>query len=64
MARMHSLAAPLISAVFLGSAASAQEKAQEIDGKAIVYPHRRTAEVLSVGTWTTEDEQAYLEAGR
>ena len=42
----------------------AQVKAQEIDGKAIVYPHRRTANVLSVGTWSAEDEKAYLEPGQ
>jgi threonine dehydrogenase-like Zn-dependent dehydrogenase len=35
-------------------------KAQEIDGKAVVYPHRRTAEVLAVPSWTAEDERAYL----
>jgi threonine dehydrogenase-like Zn-dependent dehydrogenase len=42
----------------------AQVKAQEIDGKAIVYPHRHTAGVRSVGTWTAEDERAYLEPGQ
>ena len=41
-----------------------QVKAQAIDGKAIVYPHRRAEEVLSVATWTAEDEQAYLDSGR
>lgn len=33
---------------------------QEIDGKAIVYPHRRTSEILKVSCWTAEDERAYL----
>ena len=37
-----------------------QVKAQEIDGKAIVYPHRRTTEVLAVPVWTADDERAYL----
>jgi L-iditol 2-dehydrogenase len=37
-----------------------QVKAQEIDGKAIVYPHRHTEEVLTVSTWTADDESAYL----
>jgi threonine dehydrogenase-like Zn-dependent dehydrogenase len=35
-------------------------KAQEIDGKAVVYPHRRTQEILAVPSWTAEDERAYL----
>jgi len=35
-------------------------KAQQIDGKAIVYPHRRTGEIKSVQTWTATDEQNYL----
>ena len=37
-----------------------QVKAQQIDGKAIVYPHRRTSEIRSVQAWTAEDEQNYL----
>ena len=36
-------------------------KAQEIDGKAVVYPHRRTKEILHRDAWTAEDERAYLE---
>jgi threonine dehydrogenase-like Zn-dependent dehydrogenase len=36
-------------------------KAQQIDGKAIVYPHRRTKEIRTVQSWTAEDEQVYLE---
>jgi threonine dehydrogenase-like Zn-dependent dehydrogenase len=37
-----------------------QVKAQQIDGKAIVYPHRRTSEIKSVQAWTAENEQDYL----
>jgi len=35
-------------------------KAQEIDGKAVVYPHRRSAEIRAVTSWTGEDEAEYL----
>ena len=35
-------------------------KAKTIDGKAIVYPHRRASAILSVSRWTVEDELAYL----
>ena len=35
-------------------------KAQQIDGKAIVYPHRRTSEIKTVQTWTAADEKNYL----
>ncbi|HZP03017.1 MAG TPA: zinc-binding dehydrogenase [Terriglobia bacterium] len=39
--------------------------AQEIDGKAVVYPHRRSAEILAVKSWSAQDERDYLrEAGR
>ena len=38
----------------------AQVKAQTLDGKAIVYPHRRTANILSVPSWNAADEQSYL----
>jgi threonine dehydrogenase-like Zn-dependent dehydrogenase len=38
-------------------------KAQTLDGKAVVYPHRRTSEILSVPRWTAEDERRYLQAG-
>jgi threonine dehydrogenase-like Zn-dependent dehydrogenase len=39
-------------------------KAKTIDGKAVVYPHRRASAILSVSYWTAEDELAYLaEAG-
>ena len=36
-------------------------KAQALDGKAVVYPHRRTQEILSVPKWTAEDERRYLQ---
>ena len=36
-------------------------KAQQIDGKAIVYPHRRTEKVLSVDSWSLSDEKQYLQ---
>ncbi len=35
-------------------------KAQQIDGKAIVYPHRRTSEIRTVQAWTAADERDYL----
>ena len=38
-------------------------RAQEIDGKAVVYPHRRTNEIISVPSWSAEDERAYLGGG-
>jgi hypothetical protein len=38
-------------------------KAQEIDGKAVVYPHRRTDQILSVSSWSARAESAYLNAG-
>jgi len=37
--------------------------AQEIDGKAVVYPHRRIDRILSVGSWSARDELEYLEPG-
>ncbi len=37
---------------------------QEMDGKAVVYPHRRSERVLTVESWSLEDERAYLEAVR
>ena len=36
-------------------------KAQELDGKAVVYPHRRTRKILVVPRWTAEDEKNYLQ---
>ncbi len=38
----------------------ARIKARDLDGKAIVYPHRRTDEVLAVERWTAADEKSYL----
>lgn len=35
-------------------------RARQIDGKAIVYPHRRTDSVLAVQGWTSADERSYL----
>ncbi len=35
-------------------------KAKTIDGKAVVYPHRRAGSITSVPRWSTEDERAYL----
>ena len=35
-------------------------KAQEIDGKAVVYPHRSSAEIKAVTSWSAEDEANYL----
>jgi threonine dehydrogenase-like Zn-dependent dehydrogenase len=34
-----------------------------VQGKAIVYPHRRSSAVLDVEGWTTEDEARYLADG-
>jgi threonine dehydrogenase-like Zn-dependent dehydrogenase len=35
---------------------------QEIDGKAVVYPHRRCREIRAVKLWTAQDEAEYLSA--
>jgi threonine dehydrogenase-like Zn-dependent dehydrogenase len=35
-------------------------KAQAMDGKAVVYPHRPCSEILSVKSWTGEDEKKWL----
>ena len=35
--------------------------AQEIEGKAVVYPHRRTQSIHSVKSWSARDEQEYLQ---
>jgi len=34
--------------------------AQEIDGKAVVYPHRRTTEIRAAKSWSAQDEADYL----
>ncbi|HXK62630.1 MAG TPA: zinc-binding dehydrogenase, partial [Acidobacteriota bacterium] len=39
-------------------------KAQQIDGKAIIYPHRRTSQIKSVERWTAADEDHYLNVDR
>lgn len=39
-------------------------KAQEIDGKAVVYPHRRTEEIIAIPSWTAEDERTYLDGSK
>jgi threonine dehydrogenase-like Zn-dependent dehydrogenase len=36
--------------------------AQEIDGKAVVYPHRHSAAIRAVKSWSTQDEREYLRA--
>jgi L-iditol 2-dehydrogenase len=36
---------------------------QSMDGKAIIYPHRRIEKPLAVERWTAEDEKAYLAGG-
>ena len=38
-------------------------KAQQIDGKAVVYPHRRSQNILQVPAWSPQDEAAYLQTG-
>jgi threonine dehydrogenase-like Zn-dependent dehydrogenase len=38
----------------------AQIKRQELDGKAIIYPHRPTDAIRAVESWTADDEQQYL----
>jgi threonine dehydrogenase-like Zn-dependent dehydrogenase len=35
-------------------------KAQQLDGKAIVYPHRHCEAIQAVQSWTAVDEQGYL----
>jgi L-iditol 2-dehydrogenase len=37
---------------------------QEIDGKAVVYPYRRTAEIRAVKSWSAQDEAEYLNKSR
>lgn len=31
-----------------------------LDGKAVVYPHRRTSEIIAVPRWTADDERRHL----
>jgi threonine dehydrogenase-like Zn-dependent dehydrogenase len=35
-------------------------KSQQIDGKAVVYPHRRTSRILTVKSWSGQEESEYL----
>ena len=35
-------------------------KKQAMDGKAVVYPHRRTDEIKTVTSWTGQDEKEWL----
>jgi threonine dehydrogenase-like Zn-dependent dehydrogenase len=35
-------------------------KARRIEGKAVVYPHRRATRIQSVPSWSAQDERAYL----
>lgn len=37
-----------------------QIKACELDGKAVIYPHRHSKNILSVDHWSSADETAYL----
>jgi threonine dehydrogenase-like Zn-dependent dehydrogenase len=37
-------------------------KEQKLDGKAVVYPHRRLDEMLAVDSWTAADERRHLDA--
>jgi L-sorbose 1-phosphate reductase len=37
-------------------------KAQRIDGKAVVYPHRLSDKILAVPSWSVQDERAHLMA--
>ena len=36
-------------------------KAKTIDGKAVVYPHRRAGSITSAPRWSSEDERLYLD---
>ncbi len=40
----------------------ARIKAQSIDGKAVVYPHRRTNGIRVVKSWSAQDEREYLKS--
>jgi L-sorbose 1-phosphate reductase len=37
-------------------------RGQELDGKAVVYPHRRTRDILAVRSWDARNEKRYLVA--
>jgi hypothetical protein len=36
-------------------------KSRAIEGKAVVYPHRPADEILTVSSWTADDERNYLQ---
>ena len=36
---------------------------RKLDGKAVVYPHRRCRDIVAVDGWSAEDERAYLAEG-
>jgi hypothetical protein len=38
-----------------------QIRRREIDGKAVIYPHRRIPRIQEVTRWTAEDESRYLQ---
>ena len=38
-------------------------KALQIDGKAVVYPHRHSQHILQVPSWSVQDEATYLQGG-
>ena len=37
-------------------------EAQQLDGKAVVYPHRRTDTIRGVDAWSAADERSYLDS--
>ena len=39
-------------------------KAQAIDGKAVVYPHRPSGQIRAVKSWTAQDEHDYLQESK
>jgi L-iditol 2-dehydrogenase len=38
-------------------------RGHELDGKAVVYPHRRSRDILAVRSWDAQDEKKYLVDG-
>jgi threonine dehydrogenase-like Zn-dependent dehydrogenase len=38
-------------------------RGHELDGKAVVYPHRRSRDILAVRSWEAQDEKKYLVDG-
>jgi threonine dehydrogenase-like Zn-dependent dehydrogenase len=41
----------------------AMARAAQVEGKAVVYPHRRTGAIATVARWDAADEQRYLATG-